>query len=102
MYLPEFSNWTFNSSSVARMRRGGKEIWREEGEEEEGKKASWEASESEREKPKKGWPPGPTLMSHFMEDGIPLSRFNVCAEILIESLTWATVLTLNFEGFTYF
>ena len=33
------------------MRGRGKKIWKGEGEEEEGKKASWEASESEREKP---------------------------------------------------
>ena len=102
MYLPEFSNWLFNSSSVARMRGREKKIRREGGEEEEGKKTRGEAGESEREKnPRRVGPPGPTLMSHFMEDGIPLSRFNVGAEVLIESLTWATVLTLNFEGLTY-
>ena len=61
-----------------------------------GEESQLRGCESEREKPKKGWPPGPALMSHFMEDGIPLSRFNVGAEVLIESLTWATVLTLNF------
>ena len=60
MYLPEFSNWLFNSSSVARMRGRGKKIRREEGEEEEGKKTRGEAGESEREKTQEGLvPPAP-------------------------------------------
>ena len=48
-----------------------------------------------------GLAPGPSQMSHIVEDWVPLSRFDVGAEVFIQTLTGAGILTLYFKGLTY-
>ena len=40
-------------------------------------------------------------MSHIVEDWVPLGRFDVGAEVFIQTLTGAGILTLYFKGLTY-
>ena len=50
-------------------------------------------------KPKEGWSPPPSsLVSHSVEDGVPLCRFDISTKIFIEALSRATILPLDFEG----
>ena len=74
-----------------RVRKGNRE-GEEEGEREEAKE---EADTSERN-PRWVGPLPPALMSHGVENGVPLRGLHVGAEILIEALSWAAVLPLDF------
>ena len=70
-------------------------------EEREGSQEEAEDDASER-KTQIGLAPGPLRMSHCVEDKVPLCRFDVGSEVLVETLTRAGVLTLDFKGLTYF
>ena len=69
-------------------------------EEREGSQEEAEDDASER-KTQIGLAPGPSRLSHFVEDRVPLCRFDEGAEVFIQTLTGASVLTLYFKGLAY-
>ena len=76
--------------------------YRGEGEEKEGEEEREEAKEEARMKVRETQsglaPPPSSAVTHRVEDGVPLRRFHVCTKVLIKSLSWAAILSLNFEG----
>ena len=69
--------------------------------EREREEAKEEADTSERN-PRWVGPLPPVLMSHGVENGVPLRGLHVGTKILIEALSWAAVLSFDFKGFSYF
>ena len=76
----------------------------EDEEDEEDEKEEREEAYRFRDNPKLGGP-SPTAMlrnGHRMENCIPLGRLYIGAIILVESLSWSTVLPLDFKCFSHF
>ena len=91
--MPEFSNWDIQSIISGRVRVGKGN--REGEEEREREQAKEEADTSERN-PRWVGPLPPVLMSHGVENGVPLRGLDEGSKILIEALSLAAVLLLDF------
>ena len=95
LFLPEFSNWLYNSSSVANEEE---EREREviKGQKERAgykKKPRCEGRGNEKERNPKRVGPAPSRRPHIVNDQILLGCLDIGTVILIKAMSWAAVVS---------
>ena len=84
-FLPKFSNWSYNSSSVAIRGKNEKEqvVKGEEREGREAREGRRGRGKANNERNLRRVGPVPSRRSHFMKDRVPLGGFDIGAKVFI-------------------